>query len=196
MVNGARTFFVGYVIGLKRASQPYKLGKKVVELSMQARLRLFISKPTSLTPQPTLSQVRTHNGVRLTGFDTLSNNPPPDGELDQLKQPLDPVSIWSNEGGGRHQFCIRLAPAFRTWGCLTQSVTEHRQVDVRKKIYKLQQAMRESSELFEDDELRRQARAAPTRCMFLPLRPPASLTRFAPPPSPSPRASRRRLRNG
>ena len=101
-VNGKRTFFVGKVVGLKRASQPYKLGKKVVDIALQ---------------------VRTHNGVRLTGIDTLSNQAPSDAELDALRIPLEPT-------------------------------------DVRKKIYKLETAMRDASDLFEEEELRWRAEAA------------------------------------
>jgi len=72
VVNGQRTFFVAYCVGMKKASSPYRVGKKVLELALQ---------------------VRTHNGVRMTGIDTLSNQPPSDAELDGLRMPLDSAEV-------------------------------------------------------------------------------------------------------
>lgn len=44
--NGTRTFYAAFVIGIKRATRPYKVGKKVAEVVLQARLPL----PPSLAP--------------------------------------------------------------------------------------------------------------------------------------------------
>ena len=38
LLNGTRTFYAAYVVGIKRTPRPYKLGKKVAEVALQVRI--------------------------------------------------------------------------------------------------------------------------------------------------------------
>jgi len=72
ILNGQRTFYAAYVVGLKRAQRPYKVGKKVAEVALV---------------------VRTASGSKLMGIDALSNEKPSDAELARFKVPLDPEEV-------------------------------------------------------------------------------------------------------
>ena len=77
ILNGKRSFYVGKVVGVKRASRPYRLGKKdgkdrIAEYTLQ---------------------VQTHVGTRLVGLDALSNEAPQDAELARFRVPLDPREV-------------------------------------------------------------------------------------------------------
>ena len=77
ILNGKRSFYVGKVVGVKRASRPYRLGKKdgkdrIAEYTLQ---------------------VQTHLGTRLVGLDALSNEAPQDAELARFRVPLDPREV-------------------------------------------------------------------------------------------------------
>lgn len=72
LINGNRTFYAAYVVGVKRAPRPYKLGPKIAEVALQ---------------------VRTQTGSRLIGLDALSNEPTSDGELAKFRVPLDPETV-------------------------------------------------------------------------------------------------------
>jgi len=74
LINNSRTFYGAYVLSVKRAPRPYKLGSRIVEVALQ---------------------VRTATGQRLLGLDALSNAPCPDAELDRFKAkvPLDEKEV-------------------------------------------------------------------------------------------------------
>lgn len=98
-LNGQKSFYVGLVIATKRAPRPYRLGKKLVEMSLQ---------------------LRTSVGTRLAGLDTLSNDAPSEAELQRFKVPLNPVHM-------------------------------------RKHMRKVQAAMSEHAEKFDEQDLQRRA---------------------------------------
>ena len=72
LVNNVRTYFVGYVMQVKRAPRPYKLGQKIADVALQ---------------------VRTHIGNRLVGLDALSNEPITPAEMGRFKVALDPEAV-------------------------------------------------------------------------------------------------------
>ena len=72
LVNNVRTYYVGYVMQVKRAPRPYKLGQKIADVALM---------------------VRTHIGNRLVGLDALSNESISSAEMGRFKVPLDPEAV-------------------------------------------------------------------------------------------------------
>ncbi len=77
LVNGTRTFYAGYVLGVKRLPRSY---------------RIRISKDNEKVTDVAL-QVGTKTGNRLVGLDALSNEQPTDEELGRFRFPVDPVRV-------------------------------------------------------------------------------------------------------
>jgi hypothetical protein len=72
MINGKRSFYAAYVMEVKRAQRPYRLGDQICDVALK---------------------VRTQTGNRLIGIDALSNAPCTEPELGRFKVPLDPEAV-------------------------------------------------------------------------------------------------------
>ena len=72
LINNQRTFYVAYVMAIKKMPRAYRLGQKMVDIALQ---------------------VRTQTGNRLIGLDALSNEPCSEKELDKFKVPLDEGAV-------------------------------------------------------------------------------------------------------
>lgn len=72
LINGVRTFYVGYVTEIRRNARPYKLGQRVTDVALR---------------------VRTATGDRLVDLSALSNQSISEAELAKFKVPLDPEQV-------------------------------------------------------------------------------------------------------
>jgi len=72
IINGSRTFYAAYVMGIKRAPRPYKVGSRITDI---------------------MFQVRTQTGNRLVDITAISNVTCTDLELSRFKVPLDPEEV-------------------------------------------------------------------------------------------------------
>ena len=70
IINNARIFYAAYVMAVKRAPRPYRLGKDKDGQPINCDVAL---------------QVRTHMGNRLIGLDAVSNDAVKDEEMARFK---------------------------------------------------------------------------------------------------------------
>jgi hypothetical protein len=112
-LNGVKSFFVGVVVSTKRAPRPYRLGKKQVNTephrsTCQTLPHQKCTPSACMAPAPSTHthpspfslwqvdlnlQLRTSVGMKLTGLNELSNEPPTDIELERFRVPLAPAEV-------------------------------------------------------------------------------------------------------